>query len=108
MQKYVHNEIGKEVRSISGFYVYTEEQRLKLGNRDVLCIMGTCVIDNSCCGTGGFNFIKVPGYIISWKTDVDASGDAVSEVEPVRSEEEKEEIKKSLLNQYPYSQINFD
>ena len=95
MPKYVHNEIGKEVRSISGFYVYNEEQRLRLGDRYVLCIIGTCVIDNSCCGTGGFNFIKVPGYITSWKTGIDASGDAVSEVEPVQSEEEKEEIKKT-------------
>lgn len=104
---YVHQEIGSEVRSISGYYSYVEEMMLEFCGREVLCIVGICVIDNSCCGQGGGYFIEVPGYIVSEKTSMNKNGHVVSEVDSICNEEEKRAIKANLNKRYPNTQISF-
>ena len=107
MKRYVHEELGKEVRSISGGYTLIEEERLRYREREVLYLVGVAEVDNSCCGTGGCRFINVSGYIVSWKGKKDVSGLPVSEIDSITEEEEQKEIKKLLEFKYPHSQINF-
>jgi len=107
MKPYIHKEMDTEVRYISGYYNYVEELRLDMGGREVLCAVGVAILDNSCCGRGGCYFLEVPGYIVSWKKDVDKEGHAVSDVIPVESEEERKQIRMELQKLYPQAQVNF-
>jgi hypothetical protein len=107
MRQYTHEEMGKEVRSVAGYYTITEEERLKYRGREILCVAGVAVIDNSCCGVGGCSFVNVPGYIVSWRNETGDSLSPVSEVEPIKDKEDQEEIKELLTEKYPHAQINF-
>lgn len=105
MERYVHQEPGTEVRSISGYYTIQEEGRRENKGRQILYIVGAAVVDNSCCGSGGWRFLQVPGYIISWKTQKNDEGLFISEVEPILDEDERKEIQRILDKDYPQSQI---
>jgi hypothetical protein len=107
MKQYIHKEIGKEVRAISGYYSYVEEIQLDFRGRQVLSAVGIGVVDNSCCGVGGCYFIEVPGYIISGEHRTDMNGNMISEVDPIESDEERKAIKAELSKLYPSAQVNF-
>ncbi|MEA2014727.1 MAG: hypothetical protein U9N38_05430 [Thermodesulfobacteriota bacterium] len=107
MEEYIHEELSREVYSISGYYLYTEEGLFPFKGREVLCLVGIGVVDNSCCGAGGCCFVRIPGYIISWKNTVDASGRPISQVEPITEQGEKQEIITLINSRYPHPQINF-
>jgi hypothetical protein len=107
MQTYTHKDIGEEISAISGYFTYLEESRLNVRGRDLLYAVGIGIVDNSCCGVGGCLFIEVPGYIVAWKNEVDKEGRWISRVDPVASEEEKNRIRKSLLEFYPWAQVTF-
>ncbi len=107
MEKYIHEDLNEEVHSISGYYLYIEEGTLSFKGRNVLYLSGVGVVDNSCCGAGGCPFVRVPGYVVSWKDKTDAAGRAVTTVEPVTDEADKKEIQRLLDSRYPYSQISF-
>ncbi len=108
MEQYIHQELEKEVKSISGSYTLVEEGCLSYRGREVLYVVGSAVVDSSCCGVGGCRFINIPGYVVSWKREKDVSGLPVSEIDPITEEDERKEIKNLLDKKYPYSQINFD
>lgn len=107
MKSYTHKEIGTEIRSISGYYMYLAEIRLNIGGREVLCAAGVGVIDSSCCGSGGCHFFEVAGYIVSWKNRFDESGHAISDVLSVEDEGERKQIKVVLQKIYSHPQVNF-
>jgi hypothetical protein len=107
MKQYIHKEMEKEVRSISGYYSYVEELRLDFNGRQVLCTVGIGVVDNSCCGTGGCYFIEVPGYTMPGESLTDADGNVVSEVAAIETEEERKGIRAELNKLYPHAQVNF-
>jgi len=107
MKEYIHEDLDEEVRSISGYYLYIEEGILSFKERDVLYLAGVGVVDNSCCGTGGCPFVRVPGFVVSWKETRDATGHFVSVVEPITEETDKREIQRLLDSKYPYSQVSF-
>jgi hypothetical protein len=107
MQSYTHKELGTEIRSISGYLTYLEENRLSFRGGDVLYTVGIGIIDNSCCGAGGCQFIEVSGYIISWKAAVSRDGKVISLFNPIGSEEEKKDIQAELDILYPHSQVIF-
>ncbi|OPX40578.1 MAG: hypothetical protein B1H13_06775 [Desulfobacteraceae bacterium 4484_190.3] len=107
MEQYIHQELEKEVKSISGSYTLVEEEHLIYRGREVLYVVGFAMVDSSCCGVGGCRFINIPGYVVSWKREKDVSGLPVSEIEPITEEEEQKEIKKLLEFKYPHSQIHF-
>ena len=107
MATYVHKEIGKDVRFISGYYEYLEELQLDFKGRQVLCAVGLGVLDNSCCGRGGCYFIEVPGYIVSWKSGTNQNGLATSEVTQMEDADERKNLTKELQNLYPMAQVNF-
>jgi hypothetical protein len=107
MRSYIHKEIEEEIKTISGYLIYLEELQLNFRGRTLLCVVGVGVVDNSCCGVGGCRSIEVPGYVVSWKSSTDDAGNLTSDIEPIKSEEEKKEIEAELNQLYPHSQISF-
>ena len=105
--EFTHLLLGEMVESISGHYVPEREMLIKVGDREVVYIVGHAVIDTSCCGPGGGNYALVPGYIVKWKYRTNSDGLAVSLVEPVTDEAGKNIIKKIILENGYVSQINF-
>lgn len=108
MRLYIHKDLEKEIKTISGYLTYLEEVQLNFRGRDILCVVGIGIVDNSCCGIGGCRFIEIPGYIASWKSETDNAGNLISKVEPIKNEEEKRGIKVVLDQLYPHSQVSFD
>jgi hypothetical protein len=107
MQSYFHKELGTEIRSISGYLSYLEENRLSFQGRDVLYLVDIGIFDSSCCGPGGCQFIEITGYITSWKRERDRRGNFISQIDPIDSEEDQKEIKAELTKLYPSSQMSF-
>jgi hypothetical protein len=94
--EYVHQKIGEEVQALAGYYAVTDELRLKHNGREILCVIGMCAIDASCCGNRSFKYALVPGYLVTWKGKKDKLGRPVSEVEPVTDEAIKQHIEATL------------
>ncbi len=107
--KYVHQIINSDckIQSISGHYAIEEELRLEYCGNIVLCVIGTAVIDSSCCGMGGCRYALVPGYVIKWKEKINSDGFMISHVEPVTDGNSKREIRKILEEREIVTQVNF-
>jgi len=106
MKRYTHQELDTEVFSIAGHYKILEEGKMTFGKREFLYVMGGAVVDCSCCGSGGCQFVQVPGYILSWKMLTDTNGLSISEVEPITDSGEQKEISKMLARKFPHAQIS--
>jgi hypothetical protein len=106
MQPYFHKELGTEIRSISGYLSYLEENRLSLRGREVLYLVGIGIFDSSCCGPGGCQFIEIAGYIMFWKSERDQRGNFISQIDPIDSEEDLMEIEAELKKLYPLFQMS--
>jgi len=107
MNHYTHRPLGEEVRSISGYYAIDEEKRIPFQGREALIAKGCFAVDSSCCGTGGCGFALVPGYVLQWKASTNEKGEPVSEIEPVRDDEEKQALRKLILESEQVQQVNF-
>lgn len=90
--EYTHQKIGEEVQALAGFYTITDELRLKHNDREILCVIGFCTIDASCCGNRSFRYALVPGYLVTWKGKKNKEGRPISEVEPVTDEKTKQHL----------------
>ncbi len=76
--------------------------------KEVLYLKGIACIEASCCGTGGCGFIKVPGYIHSWKMTQSEMGQPISEIERIEAQDQQEEIREILRETHPgFLQIEF-
>ena len=84
--EYVHQPLGEEVTALAGYYAINKELRLKHDGREVLCMIGICQVESSCCGQRSFQYAIVPGYLVSWKGTKNDAGLPVSEVEPISDE----------------------
>lgn len=73
---------------IGGSYVPDKEVRIAHEGREVLYITGHTNIETACCGVSNWGYALVPGYIVKWRSEKNASGNPVSEVEPVPPEEQ--------------------
>jgi len=80
---YIHAELGSEVHALSGYYVAREEKRIVYNSKEVLCLIGDYVTEGFCCGKSESSYAQVAGYILNWKSKVDALGTPISEVEPI-------------------------
>ena len=108
MGEYIHPELNKKVEFFGGSYLFVEEGRLNYQGKEVFYLLGMAGVESSCCGTGGSAFIKVPGYVLSWKKGESESGQSISEVERIVSEESQTAIRKILQEKYPgFQQIEF-
>ena len=108
MKYHVHQKIGEEIKAISGYFKVLEEGKLPFKDREVLYYVEMGHADTSCCGPGSAYGIRVPGYLIKYKSAEDISGLPVSEVEPVIDKVDQEAIKKLLLQKYPsFTPVDF-
>jgi hypothetical protein len=105
---YVHEELNEEVQARAGYYAATDELRLKLDGREVLCIVGVCIVDSSCCGSRSFRYALVPGYLVTWKGKKDKLGRMVSEVEPITDKAVKERVEAILKDTQVISETNIE
>ncbi|MEJ5362265.1 MAG: hypothetical protein WBK20_07960 [Spirochaetota bacterium] len=103
--KFTHPPLGEEVESIAGFYVFTEERRLELNDRDVLYFVGYSVTNKSCCGVGGCMFATVAGIVNTYAAQV-TEGKVISDIEPITNEETQKHIEK-LLQKQGIQQVGF-
>ena len=94
--EYVHQKLGEEVPALAGFYTLLKELRLKHAGKEILCIVGSCAIESSCCGSRWFRYAIIPGYLVTWKGKEDKAGRTVSEVEPVVDEKAKQHVARVL------------
>ncbi len=81
---------------------------MRFRGKEVLYLKGRAAVESSCCGTGGCGFIKVPGYVLSWKEGRDACGRPVSQVERIEEADQRREIEEILRRAHPaFSQVEF-
>jgi len=104
---YTHPRLGEEVEAISGHYVPQREERIEWDGKELLYLVGYMIVDSSCCGPGGGGYALVPGYVVKWKHTTGDEGLDVSEVEPITSKEEQEEIKRMITGKEKVGQVNF-
>ena len=106
-REYIHQDLGKEVNSISGYYVPLQEKRWPYKGKEILYVTGTFMIDNSCCVRGGCNYAIVPGYLLKWESKKSKDGMPVSEVEPIDDSQTKQEVAKFLRDKECAGSIEF-
>jgi len=108
MDDYSHPELNQPCEFFGGSYHFIKEGKLNYHGREVLYFLGVAGVESSCCGTGGCAFIKIPGFIRSWKTKQDESGQPVSEIEKIVEEEVQRDIREIFEKKYPaFRQIEF-
>jgi len=108
MGQFIHPELNERVEFFGGGYLFVEEGKFNYRGKEVLYLKGIASIETSCCGTGGCGFIKVPGYIRSWKKAQNEMGQPISEIEGIEAPNEQKEIREILRENHPgFSQIEF-
>jgi hypothetical protein len=105
-KKYAH-ELNKEVHSIAGWYEMHKEEKIDHLGKEYLYLVGTGIVDSSCCGTTGCQYAVVPGSIKNWKSETSEDGIFLSEVEPITDQKVKDELRKILMSKEPINQVNF-
>ncbi len=105
--RHIHHTLGQDIESIAGHYSLEKEGQLPYNGRQVYYYTGCGIIDTSCCGTGGCGFAFVVGYIANWKNGKTDEGNDTSDIEPVTDNEEKQNIRKRLLESAHVQQVNF-
>jgi len=106
--QFTHPELHERIEFFSGGYVFIEEGKITHQGKEVLYFLGMAGVESSCCGRGGCAFIKVPGYVRSWKKTRNARGQPVSEVEPIHQRESQREIQRILEEKHPgFRQVEF-
>ncbi len=103
---FIHPELNKRIEFFGGGYMFVEEGKFIYQGKEVLYLKGVADIETSCCGGGGGGFIKVPGYIHSWKKAHNEMGRPISEVESIEAPDQQKEISDILSVSHPgFSQI---
>lgn len=107
MSKDYAHELHKEVRSISGGYTLEKEERITIGGKEILYVVGNALADSSCCGFWACHYALVPGYVVNWKYTKNEDGIPLSTVEGIADERVKQEITKLLKEKEAVSQVQF-
>ena len=108
LKDYIHPVLNEEIRTISGHYVLSEENRLPFNDRQVLYFIGCAVVDSSCCGPGGCAYALVPGYIRQWKYKLNASNLSVTQVEPIRDQGHRQALRQLIQEKEGVRQVDFE
>jgi hypothetical protein len=107
-EDFIHPVLNEEVRTISGRYMLNQEKRLPYDGREVLYYLGCAVLDTSCCGTAGWTYALVAGFIEQWKYRVKADDLWVTRVKPLRDKAQQEKLLRLIKDKEPVQQVNFD
>jgi len=107
-REYTHLELGEDVAiGIAGYYTPGREVRLDYNGREVLCVLGSAVVEAACCGVGNWGYALVPGYIVHWQHKKNEAGLPVTEVEPISDEETRDNIKQIIQSKETVAQVQF-
>lgn len=104
-RNYSHDVTG--ARAIAGQFELEREERLELEGREVLYLLGTAMVDTSCCGVTGLRYVVVPGFVVSWRSGRSAAGAVTSEVEPVQSLSLRRSVERAIRARETVSQVVF-
>ena len=104
----IHPVLNEEIRTISGHYILSRENRLPFNDRQVLYFIGCGVVDSCCCGTGGCAYALVPGYIRQWRYKLNAGNLSVTQVEPIRDKDDRHELRLLIKAKEGVQQVNFE
>ena len=107
IRQFTHMPVGQEVEAIAGHYLVDKEVKIEIGEREILCVLGTATIDKACCGTGGCRYALVPGYLVSYKDKHSKEGQPVSEVELITDDKERKQIEAKIRSMEFVQQVNF-
>jgi len=113
VRKYTHLELDKEIPAgISAYYIPQKEVRLQYHDRQVLYIIGHAEIETAgCyggkCGPSSWKYSIVPGYLLKWQNEQNEAGRPVSEVEPIKDETVRNEIRQIIQDSEDKPRIDF-
>ncbi len=105
--EYTHPRLDEDLYCPAGYYTPQKETRLKYNNREVLYVVGHAVMESSCCGTGSWAYVLVPGYIVNWQNRTNEAGLPVSEVEPISDKGTRENMRRIIEEAESISRIEF-
>jgi hypothetical protein len=108
LKDYIHPVLNEEIRTISGHYILSTENRLPFNDRQVLYFIGCAVVDSSCCATGGCAYALVPGYIRQWKYKLNAGKLAVTQVELIQDKDDRHALGLLIKEKEGVQQVNFE
>ena len=94
LKDYIHPVLNEEIRTISGHYILSRENRLPFNDRQVLYFIGCA-------------YALVPGYIRLWKYKLNAGNLAVTQVEPIRDKDHRHELRLLIKEREGVQQVNF-
>ncbi len=105
--RFVHFDLGKDIPTgIAGYYTPEKEVRLPYNGQEVLYVVGSAVIESSCCGTGKWVYAAVPGYVVHWHSSRE-QGSPTSKVRPITDKRERDEVRKIIEDREPAEIIQF-
>ena len=105
--KYIHRGLNQQITAIGGHYVLVKEVRLPYDGREVLYLVGHAAYDSTCCGTGGCAYALVPGMVASWHSSQTKDGLAISRLEPIKSSEAQNQIRRLIERSEAVQQVIF-
>ncbi len=106
VERYKHEILNQENKTISGHYAITHEVCLPFQGREVLYVVGYAEVDTSCCGTGTMRYALVAGFIVTLR-ELQEDGSFVSQVELIRDQKERIEIEDLIMKREIVNQVNF-
>ena len=107
MIEYPHPKLNEEVEAIGGHYRFVKEVRIPYEGKELLYFIGYVFMDTSCCGVAGCGYAMVPGFIVNWKNRLDASGQPISEIEPIQEPEHRRHIQQWIKQKEHLQQVEF-
>lgn len=105
--EYRHHNPNQETTTPGVQYRSFEEVRMDFNEKNVFYTSEMEVADMSCCGTGTCGFVTVYGYVDQWKFRQTEQGDFITLIEPIRDENVKQELSRTIRSKERVDQVNF-
>jgi hypothetical protein len=107
IRDYAHQVLNQQYGGQSGYYIPRREVRLDFHGLQVLYIVGHAVVESSCCGTGNWDYVLVPGFIVNWQCGHNRSGLPTTVVEPLGGAQHMKELTSLIQSKENISCITF-
>jgi hypothetical protein len=105
--EFTHPELGEDVQGRAGFYTPVEEFTMPYNGREVLYVLGTARVERACCGAAGnWGYVQVPGFLVRRQVRGGRNTPAVSEVEIIENQNDRNRIREALLQKYQGAQVD--
>ncbi len=111
--EFAHLPLQEEIEFLAGSYWISEEDKIPYNGREVLCLVRDAGPFISCgtggCGTQfpGFRSILIPGFVIRHRHKRNEDGLEISEVEPIKDEDTKKDLREIVHQKYGTPQMEF-